>query len=128
MVTTAPCSPHNLQLRTGTSTAEWFHGQVLGLLQRAASDTSPAARRQQQRMQQVDEFIQAQIKTPHQHFVMSGDVGSLMEIPVSNNRMAAVLGHEISHCILRHTQERMGDSLIGELMRCGLCPYIQTEN
>jgi len=41
-----------------------------------------------------------------------------MEIPVSDGRMAAVLGHEVSHCMLRHSQERAGDSLIGELLRC----------
>jgi hypothetical protein len=69
-------------------------------------------------MQEADAFIQAHIKSPHQHCVMSGDVAALMEIPVSDNRMAAVLGHEISHCMLRHAQERAGDSLIGELLRC----------
>ena len=91
---------------------------MLGLQQRAASDSSPAARRQRQRMQDADALIQTHMKSAHQHCVLSGDVAALMEIPVSDGRMAAVLGHEVSHCMLRHSQERAGDSLIGELLRC----------
>ena len=105
----------NLSLSTGTSTAEWFHQRVAGL--DAASNSSSSDRRKRKRMQELDALIQSKVQSSHPHYAAAG-LAALLEIPVDDNRMAAVLGHEIAHCILRHPQEQMGDSLIGELMRC----------
>jgi hypothetical protein len=89
---------------------------VLGL--NAALGSSSSDRRQRSRMREIDNLIQTKVCSVHRHFATSGDIASLLEVPLDDNRIAAVLGHEISHCILRHGQEQIGESLLGELVRC----------
>jgi Zn-dependent protease with chaperone function len=73
---------------------------------------------------QLDRRIQSMVKGTHIHSVMLGDSCTLLELPLDDNRIAAVLGHELSHCLLRHNQEQRGDSLIKELLRCSACPLM----
>jgi hypothetical protein len=68
-------------------------------------------------LKDIDYRVQAQVKGLHAHNILMGDIGTLLEIPLDDDRIAACVGHEVSHCILRHISEQRGDSLITELCR-----------
>jgi hypothetical protein len=89
----------------------------MGAVEAEAASGSQGSARFFQRSKELDNRLQAQVKGVHSHVLLLGDTATLLEIPVDDNRIAAVVGHEISHCIMRHISEQRGDSLITELFR-----------
>ena len=112
------CKPSH-RVCPGTSTVEWFHeGLINNSLTAASNPLNSSQWLQRARLKHIDNLVHAQVEGVHSHNLLLGNTGTLLEIPVDDNRIAAAVGHEISHCIMRHISEGRGDSLISELCRC----------
>ena len=97
---------------------EWFHQGLTNNCLPAAPDTLNSSQSLQRAcLQRIDNTMHAQVANIHCHNVLNGTTGTLLEIPVDDHRVAAVAGHEIAHCIMRHISEARGRSLISELCR-----------